>query len=111
MTSGYDNNATHPVDPSPGVFSLTDADDDGSHGNQMSDDGSGGNASHLGVVRTRRRKVSAEGSELRLCVVCEERATGYNFDRLTCESCKAFFRRNALKAKDKVSAEVFEFYC
>ena len=23
-------------------------------------------------------------------------ASGYNFDQITCESCKAFFRRNAL---------------
>lgn len=31
------------------------------------------------------------------CVVCGSPATGYNFDAITCESCKAFFRRNALK--------------
>ncbi|CAG2162420.1 unnamed protein product [Oppiella nova] len=31
------------------------------------------------------------------CVVCGDKATGYNFNALTCESCKAFFRRNALK--------------
>ncbi|CAF3530607.1 unnamed protein product [Rotaria sordida] len=31
------------------------------------------------------------------CTVCGARAFGYNFDRITCESCKAFFRRNALK--------------
>ncbi|UJR26347.1 hypothetical protein I4U23_007680 [Adineta vaga] len=32
------------------------------------------------------------------CSVCESLAHGYNFDAITCESCKAFFRRNALKA-------------
>ena len=32
-----------------------------------------------------------------VCVVCGASAYGYNFDRITCESCKAFFRRNALK--------------
>jgi len=31
------------------------------------------------------------------CVVCGSSANGYNFDAITCESCKAFFRRNALK--------------
>lgn len=32
-----------------------------------------------------------------ICVVCGSKALGYNFDAITCESCKAFFRRNALK--------------
>ncbi|CAF2486276.1 unnamed protein product [Rotaria sp. Silwood2] len=31
------------------------------------------------------------------CVVCGSPALGYNFDAISCESCKAFFRRNALK--------------
>ncbi|CAF3491941.1 unnamed protein product [Rotaria sordida] len=30
------------------------------------------------------------------CVVCRGSAHGYNFDAISCESCKAFFRRNAL---------------
>lgn len=54
------------------------------------------------VVRTRRRKAGGL-EEARVCVVCSEPASGYNFDRLTCESCKAFFRRNALKPKEKVT--------
>ncbi|CAG0888779.1 unnamed protein product [Cyprideis torosa] len=33
------------------------------------------------------------------CVVCGDKALGYNFNAVTCESCKAFFRRNALKQK------------
>ncbi|CAF3987455.1 unnamed protein product [Adineta steineri] len=33
-----------------------------------------------------------------ICSICEGLAHGYNFDAITCESCKAFFRRNALKA-------------
>jgi len=32
------------------------------------------------------------------CNICEGPAHGYNFDTITCESCKAFFRRNALKS-------------
>lgn len=35
------------------------------------------------------------------CYVCGAKAHGYNFDQITCESCKAFFRRNALKSMDK----------
>lgn len=31
------------------------------------------------------------------CGVCGAPALGYNFDQVTCESCKAFFRRNALR--------------
>lgn len=37
----------------------------------------------------------------KICGVCGDRALGYNFNAVTCESCKAFFRRNAFK--DKVS--------
>jgi hypothetical protein len=33
-----------------------------------------------------------------ICSVCQGPAHGYNFDAITCESCKAFFRRNALKS-------------
>jgi hypothetical protein len=49
------------------------------------------------------RKRSFSGVNLRkrdrhdlICVVCHASAMGYNFDQITCESCKAFFRRNAL---------------
>ncbi|UJR23406.1 hypothetical protein I4U23_026413 [Adineta vaga] len=35
------------------------------------------------------------------CFVCGAEAHGYNFDQITCESCKAFFRRNALKSMEK----------
>lgn len=33
-----------------------------------------------------------------VCVVCSSPANGYNFDAVTCESCKAFFRRNAFRS-------------
>ncbi|CAG2162658.1 unnamed protein product, partial [Oppiella nova] len=35
--------------------------------------------------------------KLRMCSVCGELAQGYNFCAITCQSCKAFFRRNAYK--------------
>ncbi|XP_022902482.2 nuclear hormone receptor HR96 isoform X1 [Onthophagus taurus] len=36
----------------------------------------------------------------KICGVCGDKALGYNFNAITCESCKAFFRRNALANKD-----------
>lgn len=35
----------------------------------------------------------------KVCRVCGDKALGYNFSVITCESCKAFFRRNAVKDK------------
>ncbi|KAH7641137.1 nuclear hormone receptor hr96-like isoform x1 [Dermatophagoides farinae] len=36
----------------------------------------------------------------KLCGICGDKALGYNFNAITCEACKAFFRRNALRTKD-----------
>lgn len=36
----------------------------------------------------------------KVCMVCGDKSLGYNFNAVTCESCKAFFRRNALSSKD-----------
>ncbi|XP_067135823.1 nuclear hormone receptor HR96-like [Centruroides vittatus] len=36
----------------------------------------------------------------KVCGVCGDKALGFNFSAITCESCKAFFRRNALKRKE-----------
>ncbi|XP_054169145.1 nuclear hormone receptor HR96-like [Oppia nitens] len=33
----------------------------------------------------------------KICQICEDKASGFNFNAITCESCKAFFRRNATK--------------
>ncbi|XP_076042829.1 nuclear hormone receptor HR96-like [Oratosquilla oratoria] len=43
---------------------------------------------------------SNKKAESKVCGVCGDRALGYNFNAITCESCKAFFRRNALKKKE-----------
>lgn len=40
-----------------------------------------------------------DNSQAKICVVCGDKALGYNFNAITCESCKAFFRRNALSPK------------
>lgn len=44
---------------------------------------------------------SKRSKDISPCYVCGAKAHGYNFDQITCESCKAFFRRNALKSMDK----------
>ncbi|XP_064465583.1 nuclear hormone receptor HR96-like [Ornithodoros turicata] len=44
--------------------------------------------------------MAEEKLEPKLCGVCSDKAFGYNFGALTCESCKAFFRRNALRNKE-----------
>lgn len=36
----------------------------------------------------------------KICLVCGDKALGYNFNAISCESCKAFFRRNALTIKE-----------
>ncbi|KAL8610107.1 hypothetical protein ACOMHN_024573 [Nucella lapillus] len=41
-----------------------------------------------------------KSKEDKYCGVCGDRALGYNFDAISCESCKAFFRRNAPKGLD-----------
>ena len=35
----------------------------------------------------------------KICLVCGDAALGKNFGAVSCESCKAFFRRNALKVR------------
>lgn len=37
---------------------------------------------------------------VKVCGVCGDKALGYNFKAISCESCKAFFRRNALLSKE-----------
>ncbi|CAG2165734.1 unnamed protein product, partial [Oppiella nova] len=41
----------------------------------------------------------------KICVVCGEWAKGNNFGVITCQSCKAFFRRNANKSNEWILNE------
>ena len=71
-----------------------------------------GNAStfHRQASSTGRSSLSVSSMPELICGVCSALAHGYNFDQITCESCKAFFRRNALKPT--VSDEqLFPRYC
>jgi len=45
---------------------------------------------------TKRRKADLT------CVICGGKAIGYNFAQISCESCKAFFRRNALQPLERI---------
>ncbi|EYC36243.1 hypothetical protein Y032_0918g3036 [Ancylostoma ceylanicum] len=40
------------------------------------------------------------GGKVKICRVCGDKAFSYNFNVITCESCKAFFRRNANKERE-----------
>ncbi|KAI6244014.1 hypothetical protein M3Y99_00070200 [Aphelenchoides fujianensis] len=41
-----------------------------------------------------------ERQRQKTCRICGDQASGYNFNVVSCESCKAFFRRNANRTKD-----------
>ncbi|XP_067938278.1 nuclear receptor subfamily 1 group I member 3-like isoform X3 [Watersipora subatra] len=55
-------------------------------------------ADDAGKERRRRQKLANKDNLV--CQVCGAKANGHNFGAITCESCKAFFRRNAQKNKD-----------
>ncbi|CAF5129050.1 unnamed protein product, partial [Rotaria sp. Silwood1] len=44
--------------------------------------------------RSKPVKISRKSTDL-TCTICGDRAVGFNYDALSCASCKAFFRRNA----------------
>ncbi len=60
------------------------------------EDGASGVASLAAAVAAASGNGPASGSH-KSCVVCSDHAVNNNFGQITCESCKAFFRRNAHK--------------
>jgi nuclear receptor subfamily 1 group I len=75
--------------------------DTGSHLSDMSPNGQlhGGAAMLHGDLSPNGQR-ARKNKEDKICGVCGDRALGYNFDAISCESCKAFFRRNAPKGLD-----------
>jgi len=59
------------------------------------------NSSH-DVNKKKPGSTSKRYKSLLTCVICSGDAHGYNFDAISCESCKAFFRRNALRSMEKL---------
>ena len=51
------------------------------------------------ILPTNGAQNNTETKMPKICAVCGDKALGYNFGAMTCESCKAFFRRNALSNK------------
>ncbi|CAF1086921.1 unnamed protein product [Adineta ricciae] len=60
------------------------------------DDDDSMNSLHNGAKNTNQSSIKRPKPTL-TCIVCGDHAFGYNFDAISCESCKAFFRRNALR--------------
>lgn len=52
---------------------------------------------HTVIISTEQQQqfVNRNNINNRKCEVCSDKANGYNFNIVSCESCKAFFRRNA----------------
>lgn len=57
------------------------------------------NNSNFGSGTNSTTPISEKRTATKICRVCGDKAFSYNFNVITCESCKAFFRRNANKEK------------
>ena len=60
----------------------------------------GSDGSKMKHVKSIQKHVKSD----KLCAVCGDKALGCNFDAISCESCKAFFRRNAFKESVRISS-------
>lgn len=58
------------------------------------------NVKDKSVEDTSKQKKEVAINLQKICLVCGDKALSYNFNAISCESCKAFFRRNALTNKE-----------
>ncbi|UJR12258.1 hypothetical protein I4U23_016435 [Adineta vaga] len=52
-------------------------------------------------TRSKQMKSARKSADF-VCAVCGDRAVGFNYNALSCASCKAFFRRNAQQSREKL---------
>ncbi|CAF1163507.1 unnamed protein product [Rotaria sp. Silwood1] len=57
-----------------------------------------------------RSKMLKKENDL-VCLICGDQAIGFNYDVLTCASCKAFFRRNAQHNLEKIRCRTGQNRC
>ncbi|KAK7109865.1 nuclear hormone receptor family member nhr-8-like isoform X2 [Littorina saxatilis] len=59
----------------------------------------------------RKKQRKRPRDDEKVCRVCGDKALAHNFDAITCESCKAFFRRNALRTDTQRIMCLFKGEC
>lgn len=74
----------------------------------MNQNASASGASEQAKIKRRRHRKPGKDMVYR-CLVCEDVALNYNFTVITCESCKAFFRRNVDTPVSKCAAVLLAF--
>ena len=53
--------------------------------------------------KSKPNQKTTENKRKKICQICGDFSLGFNFGAVSCESCKAFFRRNAVKMKVRKS--------
>jgi hypothetical protein len=101
--------------------------DDNTNTQQSSTHVSRSSVTSTSSTTTTNNQPSKRPKDISPCYVCGAKAHGYNFDQsiflknsikfyliylilVTCESCKAFFRRNALKSMVNIPLETKKTY-
>lgn len=54
---------------------------------------------NLVAKKSKANQKTTDNKRKKICQICGDFSLGFNFGAVSCESCKAFFRRNAVKMK------------
>lgn len=76
----------------------------------LSDEGSLSENLSCGGGKMKSKLSTKPGKDDKICAVCGDKALGCNFDAISCESCKAFFRRNAMKEAVCLSLHILTIF-